>query len=75
MRRQGFSSRGFPCRARTGRIPRRLKKRFKVAVTRGFRMHVKALRIRRGASLERAMREWHALVVSWSQDIAREEGT
>lgn len=73
MRRQGFSTRGFPCRGCGGRIPRRLKNRFKVAVTRGFDMHVKALRIRRGASLEQAVREWHALVVAWHRDIAREE--
>lgn len=74
MKAQGFSTRGFPCRARVGRIPRRLKKRFKVAVTQGFGLHVKALRIRRDASLERAMRGWHALVVSWHRDIVREEG-
>lgn len=30
MSREGFSTRGFPCRTRAGRIPRRLKKRFKV---------------------------------------------
>lgn len=73
MSAQGFSTRGFPCRAKAGRMPRRLKKRFKVAVTQGFNMHVKALRIRRGASLERAMREWHALVVSWHRELEREK--